>query len=164
MNDSVDTPIPGTGRAGALAVDPMALRTWLRLLTCHNQIEANLRSRLRLGFDTTLPRFDLMAQLERHPQGLKMRELSRLLMVTGGNVTGLADRLAEEGLIERRDDPRDRRAYYVSLTAKGRAQFQVMAREHEQWVTGLFAALSGQELSQLWDLLGKLKQASGAEK
>lgn len=147
-------------RAAARAVDPMALRTWLRLLTCHNQIEANLRQRLRLGFDTTLPRFDLMAQLDRHPQGLKMRELSRLLMVTGGNVTGLADRLAEEGLIERRDDPRDRRAYSVLLTAKGREQFKVMAREHEQWVTGLFAALGPDELHQLWDLLGKLKQAS----
>ena len=164
MKDAVDIPTPDIGRAGAPVVDPMALRTWLRLLTCHNQIEANLRNRLRLGFDTTLPRFDLMAQLERHPKGLKMRELSRLLMVTGGNVTGLADRLAEEGLIERRDDPRDRRAYYVSLTPKGREQFQVMAREHEQWVTSLFAALSGQELSQLWDLLGKLKQASGADK
>lgn len=105
-----------------------------------------------------------MAQLDRYPDGLKMRELSRLLMVTGGNVTGLADRLAEEGLIERRDDPRDRRAYYVSLTAKGREQFKLMAREHEQWVTSLFAVLSAQELRQLLDLLGKLKQASGADK
>jgi DNA-binding MarR family transcriptional regulator len=145
-------------------VDPVALRTWLRLLTCHNQIEASLRHRLRLGFETTLPRFDLMAQLDRHPEGLKMRELSRLLMVTGGNVTGLADRLAREGLIERRDDPRDRRAYYVSLTSKGREQFQVMAREHEQWVTGLFAALQPQELQQLWDLLGKLKQSMSGDK
>lgn len=162
MKDPVapSDPTHGQDRAAALSVDPMALRTWLRLLTCHNQIEANLRNRLRLGFDTTLPRFDLMAQLDRHPEGLKMRELSRLLMVTGGNVTGLADRLADEGLIERRDDPRDRRAYSVSLTPKGREQFRVMAREHEQWVTSLFAALQPQEQQQLWDLLGKLKQAS----
>jgi DNA-binding MarR family transcriptional regulator len=167
MKDPVapSDPTHDQDRAAALSVDPMALRTWLRLLTCHNQIEANLRNRLRLGFDTTLPRFDLMAQLDRHPEGLKMRELSRLLMVTGGNVTGLADRLADEGLIERRDDPRDRRAYSVSLTAKGREQFRVMAREHEQWVTSLFAALQPQELQQLWDLLGKLKQASaGSDK
>ena len=150
-------------RTAAAAVDPMALRTWLRLLTCHNQVEANLRNRLRLGFDTTLPRFDLMAQLDRHPEGLKMRELSRLLMVTGGNVTGLADRLAEEGLIERRDDPRDRRAYFVSLTEKGRVQFQAMAREHEQWVTRVFAGLRADELQQLWALLGKLKQSSSVD-
>ena len=166
MKDPVDAhnPTSAPGRAAALSVNPMALRTWLRLLTCHNQIEANLRNRLRLGFDTTLPRFDLMAQLDRHPEGIKMRELSRLLMVTGGNVTGLADRLADEGLIERRDDPRDRRAYYVSLTAKGREQFRSMAKEHEQWVTGLFATLKPQELQQLWELLGKLKQASGGDK
>ena len=156
--------LPHDPRAVSAAVDPVALRTWLRLLTCHNQIEGHLRQRLRLGFDTTLPRFDLMAQLDRHPQGLKMRELSRLLMVTGGNVTGLADRLADEGLIERRDDPRDRRAYYVSLTPKGREQFQVMAREHEQWVTGLFSGLSPQELQHLWELLGKLKQSAGDDK
>jgi DNA-binding MarR family transcriptional regulator len=166
MKEPADASIapPRRARAAASSVDPMALRTWLRLLTCHNQIEASLRHQLRLGFDTTLPRFDLMAQLDRHPQGLKMRELSRLLMVTGGNVTGLADRLADEGLIERREDPRDRRAYYVSLTAKGREQFRLMAREHEQWVTRLFATLSGQELTQLWELLGKLKRASGADK
>lgn len=162
MKDSVEASDRGQGTS--LSVDPLALRTWLRLLTCHNQIESNLRNRLRLGFETTLPRFDLMAQLERHPEGLKMRELSRLLMVTGGNVTGLADRLAHEGLIERRDDPRDRRAFYVSLTAKGREQFERMAREHEQWVTGLFAALGPQELTQLWDLLGKLKQSLSDQK
>jgi DNA-binding MarR family transcriptional regulator len=144
------------------SVNPVALRTWLRLLSCHNHIETRLRHRLRQGFDTTLPRFDLMAQLERHPQGLKMRELSRLLMVTGGNVTGLVDRLAQEGLIERRDDPRDRRAYYVTLTAQGRAQFQVMAREHEQWVTELFQGLEEQEMTQLWALLGQLKSQLSA--
>ena len=164
MRDAADQSAQPAGRATPATVDPVALRTWLRLLTCHNQIEASLRHRLRLGFETTLPRFDLMAQLDRHPEGLKMRELSRLLMVTGGNVTGLADRLAHEGLIERRDDPRDRRAYYVSLTPKGREQFQVMAREHEQWVTGLFAALQPQELQQLWDLLGKLKQSMSGDK
>ena len=166
MKDSAEAcdPAQNDGHDVPTSVDPLALRTWLRLLTCHNQVESNLRNRLRLGFETTLPRFDLMAQLERHPEGLKMRELSRLLMVTGGNVTGLADRLADEGLIERRDDPRDRRAYYVSLTAKGREQFQRMAREHEQWVTGLFAALDPKELAQLWDLLGKLKQSLGEQK
>ncbi|MEY3627252.1 MAG: hypothetical protein RL163_1751, partial [Pseudomonadota bacterium] len=79
MKDPADTTAPAArrSRAAARAVDPQALRTWLRLLTCHNQIEANLRNRLRLGFDTTLPRFDLMAQLDRYPDGLKMRELSR---------------------------------------------------------------------------------------
>ena len=115
-----------TGPGGLLSVDAetratdddhQALRLWLRLLACTNLIEAPLRQRLREQFESSLPRFDLMAQLDRHPQGLKMRELSRRLMVTGGNITGLTDRLVAESLVERRDDPSDRRAYTVALTA-----------------------------------------------
>src|SRR5438132_1497787 len=81
--------------------DHRALRIWLRLLTCTQMIERVVRSRLREQFGTTLPRFDLMAQLERHPEGLKMNELSRLLMVTGGNITAIVDQLEKEGLVER---------------------------------------------------------------
>lgn len=139
-------------------VDHAELRIWLRLLTCHNLVETRLRNQLRNGFETTLPRFDLMAQLERHPEGLKMRDLSRLLMVTGGNITGLTDRLVDEGLIERRDDPRDRRAFSVCLTPKGKAQFQEMAAQHEQWVISLFGDFEEKEMNQLSDLLGKLKR------
>jgi len=139
-------------------VDHAALRIWLRLLTCHNLVETRLRNQLRNGFETTLPRFDLMAQLDRHPEGLKMRDLSRLLMVTGGNITGLTDRLVDEGLIERRDDPRDRRAFSVCLTPKGKTQFQEMAAQHEQWVSSLFGDFEEKEMNQLSDLLGKLKR------
>src|SRR5437667_7273147 len=91
-----------TGRATiATSDDHRALRIWLRLLTCTQLIEKQVRGRLREQFSTTLPRFDLMAQLERHREGLKMNELSRLLMVTGGNVTATVDQLAQEGLVER---------------------------------------------------------------
>ena len=137
--------------------DHVALRLWLRLLTCHNLVETQLRHNLRNGFDTTLARFDLMAQLDRHPDGLRMREVSRLLMVTGGNVTGLTDRLVDEGLIVRRDDPSDRRAYFISLTPKGKAQFAEMAAQHEQWIVSLFSSLGEAELHTLSDLLGKMK-------
>ena len=91
--------------------DHSALRIWLRLLTCTQLIERRVRSGLREEFGTTLPRFDLMAQLERHREGLKMNELSRLLMVTGGNVTAIVDQLEKEGLVERLDEPDDRRAF-----------------------------------------------------
>lgn len=134
-----------------------ALRAWLRLLACHNLVEAQLRTVLRLQFDTTLPRFDLMAQLQRYPHGLRMRELSEHMMVTGGNVTGLVDRLVDEGLINRLDDPDDRRAYVVSLTTRGRQEFAAMAVEHERWIGSLFGGLQGEELAQLSGLLGKLK-------
>ncbi len=143
----------------ATADDHQALRLWLRLLACTNLIEAPLRQRLREQFEGSLPRFDLMAQLDRHPQGLKMRELSRRLMVTGGNVTGLTDRLVAEGLVERRDDPSDRRAFTVALTADGQRQFRAMARAHEGWIVELFGGLAPAEQAQLFELLGRLKKS-----
>lgn len=137
----------------------MALRLWLRLLACTNLVEAPLRRRLREQFSGSLARFDLMAQLERQSDGMKMRELSRRLMVTGGNVTGLTDRLVAEGLVERHEDPSDRRACTVQLTVDGRRQFRTMARAHEAWVTELFGGLSAAQHKQLFELLGKLKQS-----
>lgn len=139
--------------------DHLALRLWLRLLSCTNRMEAPLRSRLRDRFGGSLPRFDLMAQLDRHPQGLKMRDLSQRLMVTGGNVTGLTDRLVAEGLVERRDDTEDRRATTVSLTREGRRQFRAMAAEHEAWIVELMSGLQSDQQALLFDLLGQLKQA-----
>jgi DNA-binding MarR family transcriptional regulator len=141
---------------------PEALRLWLRLLTCTQLVEKGMRSRLRTRFGTTLPRFDLMAQLERAPQGLKMNELSGRMMVTGGNVTGITDQLAREGLVERVDVENDRRACRVRLTAKGRRLFRDMARQHEQWVLDAFSGLSGRELATLHKLLGKVKEQASA--
>jgi len=136
----------------------MSLRLWLRLLTTTNLVQTELRRRLRSEFDTTLPRFDFMAQLERHPEGLKMSEISRRLMVTGGNVTGLTDQLEKEGLVARDVDPNDRRAFTVRLTATGRAQFDKMAQAHERWVVELFGGLSIDDKSKMQQRLGKLKQ------
>jgi DNA-binding MarR family transcriptional regulator len=145
------------------ADDHLALRLWLRLLSCTNLIEAPLRARLRQQHASTLPRFDLMAQLDRHPAGLKMRELSQRLMVTGGSVTGLTDTLVAEGLVERRDDARDRRACTVCLTAEGRRQFAAMARAHEEWVVALLGGLAPRQQAQLFELLGELKRSLAPE-
>ena len=135
-----------------------SLRLWLRLLACTNLIESDLRARMRDGFDSTLPRFDMMSQLWRHPDGLKMGELSRLLMVTGGNITGITDQLVAEGLVERAPVPGDRRAYQIRLTTKGRSQFAGLARSHEGWVVAAFAGLRTSDISALHRLLGKVKK------
>lgn len=142
----------------ARAADHRALRIWLRLLTCTQLIERRVRSRLREQFGTTLPRFDLMAQLERHPEGLKMSELSRLLMVTGGNVTAIVDQLEKEGLVERLDRPDDRRAFRIRLTRSGEKAFADMARAHEEWVVEMLAGLSRREHEELLRLLAKVKE------
>ena len=144
--------------ARAHSEHPEALRLWLRLLTCTQLIEKEVRAGLREQFDTTLPRFDLMAQLERHPEGLKMKELSHRLMVTGGNVTGITDQLVAEGLVERLGVEGDRRAWRVRLTARGHTQFTEMARLHEEWIVSAFEGLSPREVEQLHRLLGKVKQ------
>jgi DNA-binding MarR family transcriptional regulator len=138
--------------------DHSALRIWLRLLTCTQLIERRVRSGLREDFATTLPRFDLMAQLERHREGLRMNELSRLLMVTGGNITAIVDQLEKEGLVERLDDSADRRAFRIRLTRAGEKSFTEMARAHEQWVVELLAGLTRKEHDELLKLLAKLKQ------
>ncbi len=140
-----------------------ALRLWLRLLSATTRVENEIRARLRERFATTLPRFDLMAQLERRPQGLKMNELSRRLMVSNGNVTGITDQLVTEGLVERHAPPDDRRSFLVRLTPSGRAAFAQMAAEHEAWVVELMGNLSERDMAQLHRLLGKLKDGIGTD-
>jgi len=135
-----------------------AIKLWLQMLTCTNRITSKIRSRLRENFNTTLPRFDLLAQLERHPEGLKMSELSKRMMVTTGNVTGITDQLEAEGLVRREVDPSDRRSFVVKLTPEGRRLFGEMAAVHEGWVIELFEGLSSEEKETLYALLGKLKQ------
>jgi DNA-binding MarR family transcriptional regulator len=137
--------------------DHDALRAWLRLLATTNVIEARVRSLLQQRFATTLPRFDLMAQLERVEKGLKMGELSRRMMVTGGNVTGIVDLLEREGLVTRIGDPHDRRALRVRLTTAGRKAFRAMADAHERWIIEAFASLGRAEIAQLSNLLGQVK-------
>ena len=140
--------------------DHHALRLWLRLLTCTQLIEGQVRARLRERYATTLPRFDLMSQLWRYPEGLRMKDLSRHLMVTGGNVTGIVDPLEKEGLVERTAEPADRRAFRVRLTRAGRKAFAEMAAVHEEWIVELLGGLTKKEHAELYKLLAKLKQAT----
>lgn len=121
------------------------LRLWLRLLAVTRKIEAELRDRLRTEFDSTLPRFDVMAALSRHEQGLRMSALSGVLRVSNGNVTGIVDRLAEDGLVVRVPVAGDRRAMLVRLTAKGAEVFARQAAEHEMWIDNMLAELSPDE-------------------
>ena len=135
-----------------------ALKLWLRLLSCTTRVEGVVRNRLRSEFGTTLPRFDLLAQLERHPDGLTMSEISQRLMVTGGSVTGITDQLEAEGLVLRAAHPSDRRAYAVRLTPAGRRQFKRMAATHEKWIVELFGGWTAGQKSQVQVLLATLKQ------
>ena len=143
--------------ARAQSHDHAALKLWLRLLACTTQIESEIRRRLRAQFGTSLARFDYMAQLYRHRDGLKMKALSRLLMVTGGNVTGLTDELEREALVLRVNDLADRRAWLVRLTPKGRRLFEAMAREHEAWIVELLGGLGDAAIQQLHQALGMLR-------
>ncbi|WP_332847822.1 MarR family winged helix-turn-helix transcriptional regulator [Massilia sp. S19_KUP03_FR1] len=134
-----------------------SLKLWLRMLSCTMRIENEIRSRLRATFDITLPRFDLMAQLERHPDGLRMGELSKRMMVTGGNITGITDQLEREQLVLRVTDPHDRRASSVQLTPAGRAAFNAMAAVHEGWIEELLQDIATEDKAQLIVLLARMK-------
>lgn len=135
-----------------------SLKLWLRMLSCTVRIENEIRSRMRATFDITLPRFDLMAQLERHPEGLRMGELSRRMMVTGGNITGITDQLEQEKLVVRVLDARDRRVNTVKLTNAGRRAFAEMAEVHEGWIAELLQNMSSADKAQLIALLSQMKQ------
>jgi DNA-binding MarR family transcriptional regulator len=137
--------------------DHQALRLWLRLLSCNVRIENQVRGRLRRDFKTTLPRFDLMAQLERNPAGLRMNEISKRLMVSGGNVTGITDQLEKEGLVIRTLDANDRRVITVKLTDTGFKRFREMASQHEHWIVELLDGLTREEKQTMFVLLRKLK-------
>ena|SRR6516165_6178461 len=138
------------------------LRLWLRLLTCTTLIEGEVRRRLRDSFEVTLPRFDLMAQLDKTPGGMTLGQLSSRMMVSNGNVTGLAERLVAQGLLDRKPSPSDRRAQIVSLTAEGRRAFRAMARAHENWIAEIFAGLTPVEIDELMRLMAKTKASARA--
>ncbi len=135
-----------------------SLKLWLRMLSCTVKIENEVRTRLRATFGITLPRFDLMAQLERFPEGLRMGELSKRMMVTGGNITGITDQLEQEKLVVRVVDPKDRRSYSVKLTPAGRRAFDEMARVHEGWIAELLHGVTPDDKTRLIDLLSHMKQ------
>jgi DNA-binding MarR family transcriptional regulator len=138
------------------------LRLWLRLYAATSVIEREMRRFLRTRFATTLPRFDLMAALERAPDGLTMGELSRRLMVSGGNVTSIVAGLERDGLVCRRSPASDRRTSYVALTEQGCRSFETMAREHERWISELLADAADEDVDGLTELLAQLKHMAEA--
>ncbi len=139
--------------------DGMELRVWLRLLTCTNLLEGAVRHHLKQTVDTTLPRFDILAQLERHGGPMSMGTLSRHLMVSNGNVTGLVDRLTREGYVEKSPHPSDRRIQMVNLTLEGAKFFREIAENHRKLVGDMMAGLSSSEMRSLYALLARLKES-----
>ncbi|RWA77480.1 MarR family transcriptional regulator [Mesorhizobium sp.] len=129
------------------------LRLWIRLLRASRTIEAELRERLKKEFDTTLPRFDVMAALYRSPEGMLMSDLSRFLLVSNGNVTGIVDRLVSEGLVTRARRNGDRRTSMVRLTEEGSKSFAAIAAAHESWVGELLGNVSEDEARRLAGML-----------
>lgn len=134
--------------------DHQDLRLWLRMMAIHKLINNEARRRLRESFKMSLSRFDLMAQLDAHKNGLRMGEISNRLMVTTGNITGLTDELEADGLVERVPDPRSRRALLVRLTPKGRKLFRAAAKTNERWISEFFSVLSTKDKRLMFDLFG----------
>lgn len=145
------------GGATSGPLSKQQLRVWLNLLKVNRRIEAELRSRLRRQFATTLPRFDVMSALYRHADGLILSALSSMLMVSNGNITGIVERLVEDGLILREPVPGDRRAARVRLTDKGRAEFARQAKVHEAWVAELLGGLDREDTAVILEMLSRIR-------
>lgn len=159
MDDAPLSPPREDYESGVNSDDGMEVRIWLRLITCTNLIDGGVRQNLHQDYDTTLPRFDILAQLDRAGEALSMGELSRRLMVTNGNITGLIDRLVRDGLVERQPAPNDRRMQLVRLTDGGKRFFDDVAAQHRSWVSDMMKDLGRAEMIQLYDLLARLKQS-----
>src|SRR5207249_10044818 len=144
------------------------LRIWLRLLTCANLIESRVRGRLRTNFSTTLPRFDMLAQLDmaarESREGLTMGELARRLLVSNGNLTGLTSRLVKEGLVTRATSSHDRRAQRVRLTAAGKRASDAMAADHRRWIESMLAGMENESSKPRYELMGRLEDTAVALK
>ena len=129
------------------------LRLWIRLLRAAHTIEAELREKLKGEFGSTLPRFDVMSALHRQPDGMLMTDLSRYLLVSNGNVTGIIDRLVSDGFVQRTKRDGDRRTSVVRLTESGVSSFRKMAEAHEGWVDGLLNGVNPSEARTLAAML-----------
>lgn len=138
------------------------LRLWLRILTIHKLVNNEVRRRLREKFGMSLSRFDLLAQLDGRAEGMRMGELSKRLMVTTGNITGLVDELVADGLVERLPDPTNRRASLAAMTAKGRKIFAAAAKANEMWIEELFAGLTTAEKAAMFAMFGRQKASISA--
>ena len=161
LMDSVTFPLDRETAAAHGSADHKAeLKLWLRLLTCTTLIENGVRKRLREGFGVTLPRFDLMAQLDKAATGMTLGELSRRMMVSNGNITAIVEALVAQGLLARNPAPNDRRTQMVALTAEGRKAFRAMAAAHEGWIADIFDGLSKEETGQLMALLASTKTSA----
>lgn len=141
----------------------MALRIWLRLLTSAQLIEQQVRGRFRSEFDTTLPRFDVMAALARNPDGQTMGDISDWLLVSSGNITGIISRLENDGLVTRTRSAGDRRTHLVRLSRNGTKEFERMSSAHEKWVKNMLSGMTRKEMATLDELLTKVKVSLAEE-
>jgi DNA-binding MarR family transcriptional regulator len=146
-----------------MADDRSALRLWLRLLSCTMIVEKRIKRRFAERFATTLPRFDVLAALDRAPDGLAMSALSRALLVSNGNVTALVQALQRDGLVELAPSGSDRRVSIVRLTAAGAAHFATLAAAHHHWIEAIFAGIGPPQREALLELLDALKLSIALE-
>jgi DNA-binding MarR family transcriptional regulator len=153
MNMNTSEGLPDEAGNETSDLSKARLRAWLQILKVSRKIEGELREKMRLEFGSTLPRFDVLAALYRERDGMRMSELSKSLMVSNGNVTGIVDRLVSEGLVVRVPVENDRRASIVRLTAAGEKDFAARALVHENWVSDLFSDLSAGDADALIRIL-----------
>ena len=157
-----EAPIPFPEKHDDAVSEPTAVRLWLRLLTCSLTIEKRVRRRLADEFDTTLPRFDVLAALDRRPNGMTMGELSQALLVTAGNLTALVRQLEKQGHLTLKRDPNDGRSWLVKISPTGRRYFRKVATEHHHWIARMFGGMSAEHSEHLYELLAELKHSLAA--
>jgi len=143
-----------SGRVSLAQAEDHSLDAFLQLMRVQQKLQRQME-RVLDGAGLTLPQFDVLANLGM-VEGITQQELAERLLVTKGNVCGLLDRMEAAELVQRRPDPKDRRANRLYLTRVGRAALQAAFPTHLGVVQECMSVLSGAEQRTLAQLLGRL--------
>ncbi len=135
----------------------ISLRLWITLARCYGTFARAVSVRIA-EYGLTTPQFGVLEALH-HLGPLTLGDLAQKLLVTGGNITYVMDRLEEQELVVRDRWGEDRRIIWGRLTPKGRELMQEIFGEHVEFVHSLVQPLELEERKELRNLLRKLGHA-----
>lgn len=159
MPNAKDAP-PAT-IAGFPADQQAALKLWITLSRAYNAVNAHALADVRRE-GLSIGEFAVLELLYHRGPSL-LGEIQRRILVSSGGITFLVDKLAEKGMVERRDSPDDRRARVAALTRDGTRLMKRIFPRHAARITAAMSGLSASEQREATRLLKQLGLAAAEQ-